>query len=56
MSEAGNDFFDKFSCANSAPIEHIREFFVTRDYVVPGWSKEVPVGTGFAPGTINVPD
>src|ERR1700722_4825161 len=33
-----------------------KNFFVTGDYVVAGWSKGVPDGTGFAPGTISVPD
>jgi hypothetical protein len=33
-----------------------KEYFVTGDYVVAGWVKGAPDFSGFAPGTISIPD
>ena len=33
-----------------------KNYFVTGDYVVAGWVEAAPDGSGFAPGTIRVPD
>ena len=38
------------------PLNIFQNYFVTGDYVVAGWSKGAPDGSGFAPGTINIPD
>jgi len=33
-----------------------KNYFVTGDYVVAGWVEGAPDGSGFAPGTISIPD
>src|SRR5258708_11264935 len=38
------------------PLNIFQNYFVTGDYVVAGWVKGAPDGSGFAPGTISVPD
>ncbi len=38
------------------PLTIFQNYFVTGDYVVAGWSKGAPDGSGYAPGTISVPD
>src|SRR5512140_2339290 len=38
------------------PLNIFKNYFVTGDYVVAGWVEGSPDGTGFAPGTISVPD
>src|SRR5256885_17009645 len=38
------------------PLNISQNYFVTGDYVVAGWSKGAPDGSGYAPGTISVPD
>ena len=38
------------------PLNLFQNYFVTGDYVVAGWVKGAPDGSGFAPGTISVPD
>src|SRR5215469_17446947 len=38
------------------PLCIFQNFFVTGDYVVAGWVKGAPDGSGFATGTISVPD
>ena len=40
----------------TAPLKIFQNYFVTGDYVVAGWVEGSPDGTGFAPGTISVPD
>lgn len=38
------------------PLNLYQNYFVAGDYVVAGWVEAAPDGTGFAPGTISVPD
>src|SRR5439155_25757712 len=38
------------------PLKIFKNYFVTGDYVVAGWVEAQPDGSGFAPGTISVPD
>jgi hypothetical protein len=38
------------------PLNLFKNYFVTGDYVVAGWVEGTPDGTGFAPGSINLPD
>jgi hypothetical protein len=38
------------------PLNIFQNYFVTGDYVVAGWSKGAPDGSGYAPGTISIPD
>ena len=38
------------------PLNIFQNYFVTGDYVVAGWSAGAPDGSGYAPGTISVPD
>jgi hypothetical protein len=38
------------------PLCIFQNYFVTGDYVVAGWVKGAPDGSGFAPGTISIPD
>ena len=38
------------------PLNIFQNYFVTGDYLVAGWVEGSPDGTGFAPGTISVPD
>ncbi|HEX6494506.1 MAG TPA: hypothetical protein VF018_03415 [Acidobacteriaceae bacterium] len=38
------------------PLTISQNYFVTGDYVVAGWSKGAADGSGYAPGTISVPD
>jgi len=38
------------------PFKIFQNYFVTGDYVVAGWVKGAPDGSGFATGTISVPD
>lgn len=38
------------------PLNLFKNYFVTGDYVVAGWSEGTPDGSGYAPGTISIPD
>jgi hypothetical protein len=38
------------------PLNIFQNYFVTGDYVVAGWREGTPDGSGYAPGTINIPD
>src|SRR4029077_14586134 len=38
------------------PLQIFKNYFVTGDYVVAGWVEGAPDGSGFAPGTISIPD
>src|SRR6516162_6915792 len=38
------------------PLSLFNNYFVTGDYVVAGWVQGSPDGSGYAPGTISVPD
>ena len=38
------------------PLTIFQNYFVTGDYVVAGWRKGAPDGSGYAPGTISIPD
>ena len=38
------------------PLNIFQNYFVTGDYVVAGWSEGAPDGSGYAPGTISIPD
>lgn len=38
------------------PLTIFQNYFVTGDYVVAGWEKGAPDGSGYAPGTISFPD
>src|ERR1700757_1937831 len=38
------------------PLTIFQNYFVTGDYVVAGWSAGAPDGSGYAPGTISIPD
>jgi hypothetical protein len=38
------------------PLFLFKNYFVTGDYLVSGWVEGAPDGTGFAPGTISIPD
>jgi hypothetical protein len=38
------------------PLTISQNYFVTGDYVVAGWSRGAPDGSGYAPGTISIPD
>jgi len=38
------------------PLNIFQNYFVTGDYVVAGWVEKAPDGSGFAPGTISIPD
>jgi hypothetical protein len=38
------------------PLNLFKNYFVTGDYVVAGWVEAPPDGSGYAPGTISVPD
>jgi hypothetical protein len=40
----------------NGPLNIFQNFFVTGDYVVAGWVEKAPDGSGFAPGTISIPD
>src|SRR5437868_66333 len=42
--------------AGNNPLTIFQNYFVTGDYVVAGWSAGSPDGSGFAPGTISIPD
>src|SRR3954454_4482761 len=39
-----------------SPLTISQNYFVTGDYVVAGWSKGAPDGSGYAPGAISIPD
>src|SRR6267154_364418 len=39
-----------------APLGIFKNYFVTGDYVVSGWTESAPDGSGYATGTISVPD
>src|SRR4029077_13514257 len=41
---------------NGTPLGIFKNYFVTGDYVVGGWVEGAPDGSGFAPGTISIPD
>src|SRR6266496_2692527 len=45
-----------FSQAGTNQLGLFKNYFVTGDYVVAGWVEGAPDGTGFAPGTIGIPD
>src|ERR1700758_4634779 len=38
------------------PLNIFQNYFVTGDYVVAGWRAGAPDGSGYAPGTISIPD
>jgi hypothetical protein len=38
------------------PLQIFQNYFVTGDYVVAGWSEGAQDGSGYAPGTISIPD
>jgi hypothetical protein len=38
------------------PLKIFKNYFVTGDYVVGGWVEGAPDGSGYAPGTITIPD
>jgi hypothetical protein len=38
------------------PLNIFKNYFVTGDYVVAGWVEAAPDGSGFAPGSISIPD
>jgi hypothetical protein len=38
------------------PLNILQNYFVTGDYVVAGWRQGAPDGSGYAPGTISIPD
>src|SRR5581483_2531054 len=40
----------------TSPLNIFKNYFVTGDYVVAGWVEGAPDGSGFAPGTISIPD
>ena len=42
--------------AGTNPLNIFQNYFVTGDYVVAGWVEGSPDGSGYAPGTISVPD
>jgi hypothetical protein len=42
--------------AGTNPLGLFKNYFVTGDYVVAGWVEGAPDGSGFAPGTISIPD
>src|SRR5438874_13766465 len=42
--------------AGTNPLTIFQNYFVTGDYVVAGWVKGAPDGSGYAPGMISVPD
>src|SRR6516165_3769390 len=41
---------------STPPLTLSNTYFVTGDYVVAGWVETAPDGSGYAPGTISVPD
>jgi hypothetical protein len=41
---------------NPLGVSPVQNYFVTGDYVVAGWVKGAPDGSGFATGTISIPD
>src|SRR5262252_7431662 len=41
---------------SSPPLQIFHNYFVTGDYVVAGWVEQAPNGSGYATGTISVPD
>src|SRR6266496_5166039 len=45
-----------FSQAGTNQLGLFKNYFVTGDYVVAGWVEGAPDGSGFAPGTISIPD
>ena len=38
------------------PLNIFKNYFVTGDYLVAGWVEAAPDGSGYAPGTISIPD
>src|SRR5437764_1367294 len=42
--------------AGTNPLNIFKNYFVTGDYVVGGWVEGPPDGSGYAPGTISIPD
>jgi len=42
--------------AGTNPLNIFKNYFVTGDYVVGGWVEGLPDGSGYAPGTITIPD
>lgn len=38
------------------PLTLFQNYFVTGDYVVAGWNQGAPDGSGYAPGSISIPD
>ena len=45
-----------FSQAGTNPLFLFKNYFVTGDYVVAGWVEGPPDFSGYAPGTISIPD
>ncbi|HET7207603.1 MAG TPA: hypothetical protein VFI95_13585 [Terriglobales bacterium] len=45
-----------FAQTGTNPLSIFKNYFVTGDYVVAGWVEGAPDGSGFAPGTISIPD
>jgi hypothetical protein len=45
-----------FAQTGNNPLTIFKNYFVTGDYIVAGWVEGPPDGTGFAQGTISIPD
>src|SRR5262245_11404604 len=45
-----------FAQNGTNPLVLFKNYFVTGDYVVAGWVEGPPDGSGYAPGSINIPD
>ena len=48
--------FAQAGLAQNPQFNLFKNYFVTGDYVVAGWVEGAPDGSGFAPGTISIPD
>jgi hypothetical protein len=49
-------FAGTVSAQSTPPLTLFKNYFVTGDYVVAGWVEGPPDYSGYAPGTISVPD
>jgi hypothetical protein len=45
-----------FAQTGTNPLILFKNYFVTGDYVVAGWVEGSPDGSGYAPGSISIPD
>jgi hypothetical protein len=52
----GGALASAFGQSGNGPLNLFQNYFVTGDYLVGGWVKGAPDGSGFAPGTISIPD